>query len=89
MRRPKEHPPWWARVRAWEEASGEAAGGWMDPSASPSVGSVSVVPFAPRHAAAFRELNVAWITEHFRIEPKDVETLEDPKGTILDKGGTI
>lgn len=40
-------------------------------------------------AAAFRQLNEEWITRHFRLEPKDVETLIDPRGTILSKGGHV
>jgi putative acetyltransferase len=40
-------------------------------------------------AAAFRTLNEEWITRHFTLEPKDVETLADPQTAILDKGGHI
>jgi putative acetyltransferase len=40
-------------------------------------------------AAAFRTLNEEWITRHFALEPKDVETLADPQRAILDKGGYI
>lgn len=61
----------------------------MNRQESPSLGRPSVVPFAPRHAPAFRDLNAAWITEHFRLEPKDLELLGDPQATILDHGGTI
>lgn len=40
-------------------------------------------------AAAFKTLNEEWITRHFALEPKDVETLGDPEGTILRKGGRV
>jgi putative acetyltransferase len=40
-------------------------------------------------AVAFRTLNEEWITRHFILEPKDHETLGDPEGTILSKGGRI
>jgi putative acetyltransferase len=50
---------------------------------------ISVVPFAPRHAAAFRDLNVAWINAHFQLEPKDLEILDRPQRSILGKGGAI
>jgi putative acetyltransferase len=40
-------------------------------------------------AAAFRALNVEWITRYFVLEPKDRETLGDPENTILRKGGHI
>jgi putative acetyltransferase len=51
--------------------------------------SIRVVPFAPRHAAAFRNLNVAWITAHFQVEPMDLAILEHPGRSILDRGGAI
>jgi N-acetylglutamate synthase-like GNAT family acetyltransferase len=38
---------------------------------------------------AFRTLNEAWITKYFRLEDKDRETLEDPDGHILSRGGQI
>ncbi|HET9159250.1 MAG TPA: GNAT family N-acetyltransferase [Caulobacteraceae bacterium] len=50
---------------------------------------VSIVEFEERHGEAFRTLNEAWISKHFVIEPKDRETIEDPKGHILAKGGRI
>jgi putative acetyltransferase len=50
---------------------------------------MQIVDFAPAHAEAFRRLNEAWISQHFVLEPKDREVLEDPQGKILDKGGRI
>jgi GNAT superfamily N-acetyltransferase len=38
---------------------------------------------------AFRRLNEAWISKHFRIEAKDRQTLEDPRTHILSPGGQI
>ena len=40
-------------------------------------------------ATAFRVLNEEWITRHFTLEPKDIETLSDPENIILRKGGHI
>lgn len=48
-----------------------------------------IVDFEPHHAEAFRTLNEAWISRHFALEAKDRETLGDPQGTILAKGGRI
>jgi GNAT superfamily N-acetyltransferase len=48
-----------------------------------------IVPYEPRHADAWRDLNVAWISKHFVMEAKDHEALDDPRGKILDKGGHI
>ena len=48
-----------------------------------------IIPFEPRHAAAWKALNAAWISTHFTLEPKDVAVLDDPQGKILDGGGHI
>lgn len=40
-------------------------------------------------ATAFRTLNEEWITRHFSLEAKDIETLNDPENTILRRGGSI
>jgi GNAT superfamily N-acetyltransferase len=39
--------------------------------------------------SAFRALNEEWITRFFTLEQKDRETLGDPEGTILAKGGRV
>ena len=50
---------------------------------------VHVVPYAPRHRERFRELNLAWITEYFRVEEADRRALDDPEGYIIGHGGHI
>ena len=50
---------------------------------------MQIVDFEPRFADAFRTLNEAWVTRFFRLEPKDIEILGDPKGQIIDKGGYV
>jgi GNAT superfamily N-acetyltransferase len=45
--------------------------------------------FEPKYAAAFKALNVAWITKHYVLEPKDEELLNDPAGKIIARGGMI
>ncbi|MEM1229517.1 MAG: GNAT family N-acetyltransferase [Pseudomonadota bacterium] len=50
---------------------------------------VRIVPYAPEHAAAFRELNLQWIREHWTPEAADFEALDDPEGKILRPGGYI
>ncbi|MGA8271951.1 MAG: GNAT family N-acetyltransferase [Candidatus Sulfotelmatobacter sp.] len=56
---------------------------------TPPAAEISIRPFQPGDAAAFRRLNEAWITRFFRIEPKDEQVFSDPQGTILDLGGRI
>ena len=48
-----------------------------------------VLPYSPRHREAFQALNLAWITEHFRVEDADRRALGDPEGYILGHGGHI
>jgi len=50
---------------------------------------IQILRFAPRHAAAWRALNEAWIERYFSIEPKDRVALDDPEGKVIDKGGLI
>lgn len=45
--------------------------------------------FRPEDAAAFRDLNYAWIQQYFTIEEKDEALLHDPQTYIFDKGGNI
>src|SRR5580693_3135753 len=54
----------------------------------PSV--IEIRPLLPGDdATAFRTLNEEWITRHFTLEAKDVETLGDPTNSIFRKGGCI
>jgi len=51
---------------------------------------IEIRPLLPGDdATAFRTLNEEWITRYFSMEKKDHETLDDPKATILDRGGHI
>lgn len=52
-------------------------------------GEVRVVDYAPRHRERFQALNLAWITEHFRVEDADRRVLGDPEGYVLGHGGHI
>lgn len=50
----------------------------------------AIVDYHPDHAAAWAQLNAAWLAEGgFEIEPKDLMALDDPQGAFLDKGGRI
>jgi GNAT superfamily N-acetyltransferase len=53
------------------------------------VSSTRIVDFQPRHRERFRALNLAWITEHFRVEDADRRALDDPDGYIIGHGGHI
>jgi putative acetyltransferase len=45
--------------------------------------------FQPGDEKPFKELNEAWISRDFALEPGDCEVLSDPQGKILAKGGQI
>ncbi len=45
--------------------------------------------FQPGDEKPFKELNEAWISRDFELEPGDLEVLNDPRGKILATGGQI
>lgn len=49
----------------------------------------TVRPFQPSDGPAFAALNRRWIGELFELEDKDVQQLDHPQSSILDKGGHI
>src|ERR1700676_2343278 len=56
----------------------------------PAPPAIEIRPLLPGDdATAFRTLNEEWITRHFTLEAKDIETLSDPENAILRKGGHI
>ncbi|MBC9930025.1 bifunctional helix-turn-helix transcriptional regulator/GNAT family N-acetyltransferase [Chitinophaga qingshengii] len=50
---------------------------------------VKVVPYEAAYRKAFHDLNEAWISTYFKMEPSDYKALDDPEGHILQKGGHI
>ena len=50
---------------------------------------MQIVDFHEGHAAAFKALNVAWITRYFALEAKDLDVLDDPVGKVTAPGGHI
>ena len=50
---------------------------------------VQVEDFSPEHGAAFKRMNVEWITQHWQLETADLQALNHPQEYILDKGGAI
>ena len=51
--------------------------------------SMRYIDFQPEHAAAFKALNVAWISKLFAVEAKDLEVLDAPLAKVIDAGGHI
>ncbi|WP_299603663.1 GNAT family N-acetyltransferase [uncultured Aquimarina sp.] len=50
---------------------------------------VTIIPFDPKYAKDFADLNVAWLEKYFVVEPHDVELLEKCEETIINTGGHI
>jgi GNAT superfamily N-acetyltransferase len=55
-----------------------------------AIADLRIREFLPGDEVAFRRLNEEWILRYFgSMEPKDEETLNDPRRSILDRGGRI
>jgi putative acetyltransferase len=50
---------------------------------------VTIIPFSPHHQAAFKQINIEWISDLFTVEPHDLEQLDHPETHILIDGGEI
>jgi GNAT superfamily N-acetyltransferase len=50
---------------------------------------VEIVDFRTEHAAAFRQMNLDWITLYWEVEDADRLYLDNPREKILDPGGAI
>ncbi|MEZ4575417.1 MAG: bifunctional helix-turn-helix transcriptional regulator/GNAT family N-acetyltransferase [Vampirovibrionales bacterium] len=48
-----------------------------------------IVPYSEAYRADFEDLNRRWLEAHFEVEPIDQAYFDDPKATILDRGGHI
>ena len=50
---------------------------------------IAVTPMQARHAADFRRLNLEWIERLFKVEAPDLKVLNDPVGSIIERGGMV
>jgi putative acetyltransferase len=50
---------------------------------------ISIIDYSENHHEDFRRLNLEWLKKYNLAETHDLEILDDPKGTILDRGGVI
>lgn len=48
-----------------------------------------IIPFKPRYAGRFRDLNLYWLEKYFRVEEKDRQLLEQCEEKIIEPGGKI
>ena len=50
---------------------------------------VMIVDYEPGHHKAFRDINLEWLDRYGLTESHDLMVLDDPQGTIIDRGGFI
>ncbi len=50
---------------------------------------IAITEYEPQYAAAFKDLNIAWIERFFTVEAHDLEQLSHPDTYIIEKGGHI
>ncbi|WP_378181609.1 GNAT family N-acetyltransferase [Aquimarina sp. SS2-1] len=50
---------------------------------------ITIIPFDPKYAKDFADLNVEWLEKYFVVEPHDVDLLQRCEETIINKGGHI
>ena len=55
----------------------------------PSLPPMRILPYTDALAPAFRDINAAWITDMFVLEPHDEHVLAHPRQAIVDPGGAI
>lgn len=51
--------------------------------------SLKIIPFQPRLASEFREMNLEWLNLYFYVEPKDEDLLNRAEEVIIGRGGKI
>lgn len=54
-----------------------------------AIADLEILPFSDELAPYFDKINRQWIEAMFRLEPTDIETLENPRAKIIDQGGEI
>jgi len=50
---------------------------------------VSIVPYQEKYLPDFKRLNLEWLEKYKLTEQYDLDILNDPKGSIINKGGCI
>lgn len=55
----------------------------------PTTHLIEIIEFNSRFRADFRDLNLEWIQNYFKVESSDVYELNNPEEAIINKGGKI
>jgi len=50
---------------------------------------MEIINYSDEYAEDFKQLNLEWLNKYNLAESHDIKIINDPKGTILDRGGCI
>jgi putative acetyltransferase len=50
---------------------------------------IQIIEYSDQYQQDFKRLNLEWLDKYNLTESHDLEVLNDPRGTIIDKGGFI
>src|SRR5262245_51836738 len=50
---------------------------------------IEIIKYEDKYHSAFRSLNLEWLDKYNLTESHDLLVLNDPQGTIIDRGGFI
>jgi len=50
---------------------------------------IKLIPYESRYQADFKRLNLEWLDKYNLTESHDLEILDDPEGTVINRGGSI
>jgi len=50
---------------------------------------IRIIPYSDQYESDFKRLNLEWLDHYHLTESHDLMVLDDPQGTILDRGGAI
>ena len=54
-----------------------------------NTGTIDIIEYADHYQPAFKELNLEWLDKYNLTESHDLMVLDDPRSTILKRGGYI
>lgn len=50
---------------------------------------IRIIDWKPEHQAAWKNLNIAWISKDYEVEQVDYDTLDDPEKYFIKGGGAV
>ena len=50
---------------------------------------ISIIPYEKKYQPDFKRLNLEWLDKYGLTESHDLEVLNDPEGTVINRGGCI